>query len=66
LAYAYAEVLLALGREEDARDWFARAAGADHELETDAAERLAELDGIVLTDLLDGEDESADDGTDLG
>lgn len=65
LAYAYAEVLLALGREREARDWFARAAAADHELETDAAERLAELDGIVLTDLLDGEDEeSADDGTD--
>jgi tetratricopeptide (TPR) repeat protein len=57
LSYAYAEALLTIGREADARDWFARAADADDELETDAAERLAELDGVVLTDLLDGEDE---------
>ncbi|WP_406831140.1 tetratricopeptide repeat protein [Pedococcus sp. KACC 23699] len=60
LSYAYAETLLATGREEDAREWFARAADADHELETDAAERLAELDGVILTDLLDGEDDDAD------
>ena len=46
LSYAYAEALLALGRDDDARDWFARAADADDELETDAAERLAELDGV--------------------
>ena len=64
LSYAYAETLLATGREEDAREWFARAADADHELETDAAERLAELDGIILTDLLDGEDEDDTDVSD--
>lgn len=57
LAYAYAEALLTVGRADDARDWFARAADADDELETDAAERLAELDGVVLTDLLDGEED---------
>ncbi|GAB3445210.1 tetratricopeptide repeat protein [Phycicoccus ginsengisoli] len=57
LSYAYAEALLALGRREEARDWFAKAVAADDELETDAADRLAELDGVVLTDLLDGEDE---------
>lgn len=57
LAYAYAESLLALGRDGEARDWFARAADADDELTTDAGDRLAELDGVVLTDLLDGEDE---------
>jgi tetratricopeptide (TPR) repeat protein len=57
LAYAYAEALLALGRTEDARDWFARAADADDDLQTDASERLAELDGVVLTDLLEGEDD---------
>ncbi|WP_091783139.1 tetratricopeptide repeat protein [Pedococcus dokdonensis] len=61
LSYAYAEALLALGRTGDARDWFARAADADDELETDAAERLAELDGVVMTDLLDGEEEDEDD-----
>jgi tetratricopeptide (TPR) repeat protein len=57
LAYAYAEALLSLGRDEEARTWFARATAVDEELETDAADRLAELDGIILTDLLDGEDD---------
>ncbi|WP_241668176.1 tetratricopeptide repeat protein [Pedococcus bigeumensis] len=62
LSYAYAETLLAVGRDDDAREWFARAADADDELETDAAERLAELDGVILTDLLEGEeDDDADD-----
>lgn len=60
LSYAYAETLLAVGREEDARDWFARAADADDDLETDAAERLAELDGVILTDLLEGEEDEVD------
>lgn len=64
LAYAYAEALLALGREDEARDWFARAAAADDELETDASERLAELDGIAFTDLMDGEDDELDEGQD--
>lgn len=57
LSYAYAEALLALGRRDEARDWFARAVAADEDLETDAADRLAELDGVVLTDILEGEDE---------
>lgn len=61
LAYAYAETLLAVGREEDARTWFARAADTDTELETDAADRLAELDGVILTDLLEGEEDDTDD-----
>ncbi len=63
LSYAYAETLLAVGRDEDARKWFARSAEADDELETDAAERLAELDGVILTDLLEGEDDDGDDET---
>lgn len=58
LYYAYADALLSLGDTEAARDWFARAADADHELTTDAAERLDELDGVEMLDL--GEDE--DDG----
>ena len=48
LWYAYAEALLAAGREEEARDWFARAAQHDAGADTDAAERLLALDGVVL------------------
>ena len=59
LYYAYADALLANGDERGAREWFARAADADHELTTDAAERLDELDGIELVDLL-GDDEADD------
>ncbi len=50
LRYAYADALLAAGRREEAREWFARAADVDEELTTDAAERLFELDGVVLED----------------
>lgn len=48
LFYAQAEVALDAGRSEDARDLFARAAEADQDLITDAADRLAELDGVVV------------------
>jgi tetratricopeptide (TPR) repeat protein len=58
LFYAYADALLAAGREDDARDAFARAADADAEGETDAAERLDELDGIELEDLAEFEEEN--------
>ena len=61
LAYAYADALLASGDEGGARDWFARAADFDDDAETDAADRLAELDGIVMTDLLEGEPDSDED-----
>jgi tetratricopeptide (TPR) repeat protein len=57
LYYAYADAELAAGDADAARDWFARAAEADHELTTDAAERLDELDGVDVTDLLEGEEE---------
>lgn len=56
LFYAYAEALAATGAQEEARQWFAHAVEADADLETDAAERLEEIDGVVLLDLLDGED----------
>jgi tetratricopeptide (TPR) repeat protein len=56
LKFAYADALLAAGREDEAREWFARAVEADVDDETDAAERLADLDGIVWVDALDGED----------
>lgn len=48
--YAYADLLLAAGREDEARDWFVAAAGADQDGSTDADERLLELDGIEILD----------------
>ena len=47
LRYAYADTLLAAGRTDDAVIWFHRTAGIDGEGITDAAERLAELEGGV-------------------
>jgi len=68
LFYAYADALLAAGRADDARDAFARAVEADPDGETDAADRLDQLDGIEFDDLEDDdleaddlEDESPDD-----
>lgn len=43
LFYAYAETLLALGRGEDALQWFIHAAAADVEGVTDAEDRVGEL-----------------------
>lgn len=60
LRYAYADALLAAGREEQAREWFARTLQADPDSTTDADERLLELDGIVLED----HDPNADDDPD--
>jgi len=57
LRYAYAAALLDARRRDEALVWFARAADSDQDGETDAEERLAELQGIVITDL----DEDADD-----
>ncbi|GAA2147311.1 tetratricopeptide repeat protein [Humibacillus xanthopallidus] len=59
--YAYADAQLAAGHVDVARDWFSRAVDADHELTTDAAERLDELDGVDLTDLLEDDDEVSGD-----
>jgi tetratricopeptide (TPR) repeat protein len=58
LRYAYADALLAAGRREEAREWFSRAAAADEDGLTDAAERLLELDGVAIEgDDLDDEDD---------
>lgn len=57
LWYAMADALLDAGRHDEAREWFAKAAEHDGQGETDAMERLLELDGVVLEDLLDGEDD---------
>lgn len=57
LRFAYAAALEAVGRNDEARTWFERAAEADPDGLTDAAERIAELDGFVILD----SDEDLDD-----
>jgi len=51
LFYAYADALLTAGRTAEARDAFAQAATADTRGETDAADRLEEMDGVEFEDL---------------
>ena len=57
LRYAYADALLAAGRESEAHQWFAAAVTLDHDHETDARQRLDELDGFLI-------DYDEDDATD--
>ncbi|WP_198535615.1 hypothetical protein [Streptomyces caatingaensis] len=52
LRYAYADALLDVGREAEAREWFAKALEADQGGTTNASDRLAELDGVEFTDVL--------------
>jgi tetratricopeptide (TPR) repeat protein len=61
LRYAYADALLAAGREGEAREWFAKAVESDKDGSTDASDRLAELDGVEFVDAL-VEDDSDSDG----
>ncbi|NJP80154.1 hypothetical protein HCK01_23070 [Streptomyces sp. AA8] len=61
LRYAYADALLEVGRESEAREWFAKALEADQGGQTDASDRLAELDGVEFTDAL--EDSDADEAS---
>ena len=56
LFYAYADALLAAARTEEAREAFARAVAADADGETDAADRLDELDGVEFEDLAESDD----------
>ncbi|MEU0122294.1 hypothetical protein ABZ114_11500 [Streptomyces albidoflavus] len=58
LRYAYADALLAAGREDEAREWFAKAAESDKDGATDASDRLAELDGVEFVDALDDSEEA--------
>ncbi len=60
LFYAYADALLDAGRTDEARTWFARAAAADRDEETDAAERADALDDAIIEDLADDESEDED------
>ena len=50
LFYAYADNLLAAGRESDALQWFVHASDADVDGQTDAEARIAELTGEPLVD----------------
>ena len=63
LRYAYAEALLESGDDEQARHWFVMAAEADHDDETDAGERVLEMDGVVLQE---AEPEGADEDGEAG
>jgi tetratricopeptide (TPR) repeat protein len=60
LYYAYADALLQAGREDEAHTWFGRAASADVDGETDAAERYEELDDFTFDDLGAGDEDGAD------
>jgi tetratricopeptide (TPR) repeat protein len=62
LRYAYADALLAASRRDEAREWFSRAAAADDDNLTDAAERLLELDGVSI----EGDDHDDDDDDEAG
>jgi tetratricopeptide (TPR) repeat protein len=64
LKFAYADALLAAGREDEAREWFVKTSDVDESDETDAAERLADIDGIVWVDTLDGVEDDEDDEDD--
>jgi tetratricopeptide (TPR) repeat protein len=48
LQYAYADALLRADRPTEARTWFASAARLDAEQQTDAQQRVDELDGFLI------------------
>ena len=58
LFYAYADALLGADRAAEAIEWFGHAVDADEGGETDAADRLAGLQGISFVE--DAEDEPGD------
>ncbi|WP_393916244.1 tetratricopeptide repeat protein [Halostreptopolyspora alba] len=72
LFYAYADVLLELGREKTAREYFARASAVDQEGVTDADERLAALEGLEIVEMdddviwTDAEDPDPEAGPEVG
>nr|WP_330300841.1 hypothetical protein [Streptomyces sp. NBC_00503] len=62
LRYAYADALLAAGREDEAREWFAKTLEADKDGATDASDRLAELDGVEFVDAAADDEDEVQDG----
>ncbi|QSB03928.1 hypothetical protein [Natronoglycomyces albus] len=61
LRYAYAEALLADGREEEGRRWLKKAVAADMTGDVGASDRLLELEGVNLEEW----DEADEDGADV-
>jgi tetratricopeptide (TPR) repeat protein len=57
LWYAYADALLHAGRADEARGWFEKVVGVDADGLTDAGDRLLDLDGVVLQDLDDDDED---------
>jgi tetratricopeptide (TPR) repeat protein len=55
LRLAYADALAAVGRDAEARGWLERAAEADPDDLTGVHERLADSDGVLVTDLEEDE-----------
>lgn len=62
LRYAYAEFLLEEGQEQEARRWFEAAEKLDGEGVLDVTDRIAGIDGIILPDDFEL-DEEADEAT---
>lgn len=60
LFYAYADALSDAGRDDEAQIWFGKAAAADIDGETDAADRVGDLDLIDFDDLDTDPDPEAD------
>jgi len=56
LRYAYADALLSVGRVDEARTWFGKAAAIDQEGWTDAQDRLVELEGFSVAAIDEGDD----------
>ncbi|MET9887257.1 tetratricopeptide repeat protein [Streptomyces sp. NPDC006430] len=65
LRYAYADALLAAGREDEAREWFAKTVEADKDGAMDASDRLAELDGVEFVDALESDELDVDADVDV-
>jgi tetratricopeptide (TPR) repeat protein len=64
LWYAYADALLHAGRVDEAREWFGKSADIDAVGETDAVDRVLELDGVVLAGFDAAADAAADSAAD--
>ncbi len=63
LRYAYAALLEVAGRPDEALSWFTRVAQVDVEGETDAAERVLDLQGLSIESLEDEDEDEDEDGS---